>query len=172
MKRKSIAIDEFDIADDYKMENRDKLELESRYLKKFQIIHAYAILLVPIPFTIYAIYHAAVHGITWWEISLFVIMYCVSWIGITVGFHRFYSHKSFKGGKATKIMLGIFGSMACQGPLNYWVSNHRRHHQYSDQPGDVHSPYVDKDAKSISGWFRSFWHSHVAWTYSHEITKT
>lgn len=147
------------------------LGVKSPYLEKFQKIHSFAILLIPIPLSIYAFMKAANQGIHMYEIGLFFLMYCVSWIGITVGYHRFYSHRSFEGNKFVKIMLAIFGSMACQGPLNYWVSNHRRHHHYSDRPGDIHSPYIDGE-KPIKGWFKSFWHSHVAWTYKHEITNT
>ena len=68
-------------------------------------------------------------------------MYCVTGHGITVGFHRLFTHKSFKPNRAVKIALAIAGSMAIQGPVVRWVADHRKHHKFSDRDGDPHSPW-------------------------------
>jgi stearoyl-CoA desaturase (Delta-9 desaturase) len=97
-------------------------------------------------------------------------MYAVSFIGITVGYHRHFTHRAFKAPNFVRLVLGAFGATACQGPVNYWVSNHRRHHRFTDKPGDIHSPYIQGD-QPLRG-FKRFWHSHIGWTFSHEISNT
>src|SRR5436190_1896177 len=57
-----------------------------------------------------------------------------------------------------------------QGSLSYWVANHRRHHQYTDRPGDIHSPYYD-DERQL-GVLEGFWHSHMGWTFGHRMTNS
>ena len=148
-----------------------KLSVISSQLQKYQHIHSILILIIPIPFLVYGIIDVYRTGIEIINVLLFVLMYSISWIGITVGYHRFFSHKSFKANKFLKIILAIFGGMACQGPLNYWVVNHRRHHQCSDRMGDIHSPYTD-GKNEINGRWKQFWHSHVGWTYKHQISNT
>lgn len=69
---------------------------------------------------------------------LFLLFYSLSGFGITVGFHRLFTHGSFRTGRSMKIMLAICGSMAFQGPVTQWVATHRRHHQCSDGEGDPH----------------------------------
>ena len=66
-------------------------------------------------------------------------MYAITGHGITVGFHRYFTHKSFKPNAAVKIALAIAGSMAIQGPVVRWVADHRKHHKFSDRDGDPHS---------------------------------
>lgn len=68
-----------------------------------------------------------------------------------------------------RVALGIAGSMAGQGSISYWASNHRRHHKYSDMPGDIHSPYFDEERKM--GIVEGFWHSHMGWTFDHALTN-
>ena len=74
---------------------------------------------------------------------MFAIMYIATGLGITVGFHRLFTHRSFKTGKAVRAILAALGSAAIEGPVISWVADHRKHHAYSDQPGDPHSPHVD-----------------------------
>ncbi len=102
----------------------------------------------------------------WWrsitavDICLFLSMYCFTILGITMGFHRLFSHRSFQCGKAMRFLLGIAGSMAVQGPLFFWSATHRKHHKYSDREGDPHSPHIENSEKiSVKG----FLHAHVGW---------
>ena len=69
------------------------------------------------------------------------VTYLLTGIGVTVGFHRLLTHRSFKTSSSMRVLLGALGSAAVEGPLIEWVSNHRKHHQLSDEPGDPHSPH-------------------------------
>jgi stearoyl-CoA desaturase (delta-9 desaturase) len=93
-------------------------------------------------------------------------MHFASMIGITVGFHRYGAHRSFDCGSVTRSVLVALGSMAAQGPLVHWVSNHRRHHQFSDKAGDVHSPWQPEH-----GGVRGFWHAHLGWMFKADVTN-
>ena len=102
----------------------------------------------------------------WRDIAVFAILYVVTGLGVTVGFHRLFTHRSF----ATKPWLrGIFaamGSMAIEGPVISWVADHRKHHAFADQPGDPHSPHVDHGV----GWrgaLRGLLHAHMGWLFIH-----
>jgi stearoyl-CoA desaturase (delta-9 desaturase) len=102
----------------------------------------------------------------WSDIIVFAIMYIATGLGITVGFHRLFTHRSFKTGKAVKATLAILGSAAIEGPVISWVADHRKHHNYSDQPGDPHSPHVDHGS-GVKGTLRGLLHAHVGWLFLH-----
>src|SRR5262249_30218909 len=101
------------------------------------------------------------------EVCILLSSYAATFVGITVGFHRLFAHKSFETRLGIRIVLGILGCMAAQGPLIYWVSNHRRHHVHSDYPGDPHSPHVHGEEKL--DLLRGLWHAHVEWSFNQEI---
>jgi stearoyl-CoA desaturase (delta-9 desaturase) len=143
------------------------ITIKSSALKGAQKIHAWAITLLPFVGTIVAIFGFRVRPV---DIGMLVGFYLLTILGITVGFHRHFTHRAFKAHPAVRAALGVLGSMACQGPLIYWVSNHRRHHQYSDLPGDPHSPFIDHD-RALNGWV-GFWHAHMGWTFTHDTTNT
>ena len=75
------------------------------------------------------------------DVILGVVLYAVTGHGVTVGFHRLFSHHSFKANRALKVVLAAAGSMAVEGSVVSWVANHRRHHVFSDNDGDPHSPH-------------------------------
>jgi stearoyl-CoA desaturase (delta-9 desaturase) len=102
-------------------------------------------------------------GFGWVHLSIFVGMYLLSGLGITVGYHRLFTHRSFETYRVVQFVLAALGSMAVQGPLLRWVAMHRRHHQHSDQPGDPHSPHLQ--APGIVGLMRGLWHAHVGWVF-------
>lgn len=150
---------------------QQKITFDSDRLKTQQRIHA-LILMIIIP-TLGSIAAAiiAVHtGVSAIDIILLLGMYFLTSLGITLGYHRYFAHRSFQTNTTCKVILGILGSMSCQGPVIYWVSSHRRHHGYSDVAGDPHSPYIDRN-RSL-GWWQGFYHSHMGWTYSHELTNS
>ncbi|MDZ7963741.1 MAG: acyl-CoA desaturase [Nostoc sp. DedSLP03] len=147
-----------------------KVTIKSDRLKTPQQLHALAINIIPLLGSIAAIAIASHVGIGFVEVGLLVSMYVLTFVGITVGFHRHFAHCAFHTNTAVRVILAILGSMACQGPLIYWVSNHRRHHQYSDQPGDPHSPYCNQNQRL--GQIRGLWHAQIGWTFTHEITNT
>jgi stearoyl-CoA desaturase (Delta-9 desaturase) len=104
------------------------------------------------------------------SLIVFLLMYGATTIGVTVGFHRYFTHKTFETVPAVKATLAILGCTAAQGPLIYWVANHRRHHQYSDQPGDPHSPR--QHGADILGRIRGIWHAHLGWLLNGDITNS
>ena len=99
------------------------------------------------------------------DLVLFGLFYVIPGLGITVGFHRYFTHKSFECGNAVRATLAVLGAMTTQGPVSQWVSDHRKHHAHSDRHGDPHSPHVGMGA-GILGALRGFWHSHVGWLFS------
>ncbi|MEU2565076.1 fatty acid desaturase [Streptomyces longispororuber] len=98
------------------------------------------------------------------DLWLFVGMYVVRGIGITVGYHRYASHKAFKSGPAFEAFIMIAGSMGAQGPLVWWVATHRRHHRFSDREGDPHSPNLH--GCSLTQRLRGLWYAHMPWMLS------
>lgn len=108
-------------------------------------------------------------GFGWLYLGLLIGGYVVSNIGICVGFHRYFTHKSFQTGPVVKALLGVFGSMAVEGSIIQWVSTHRRHHQHSDRPDDPHSPHNHgvsaEGGRSLWSRFRGFLHAHMGWFF-------
>jgi stearoyl-CoA desaturase (delta-9 desaturase) len=100
----------------------------------------------------------------WRTISLLLVMYLLTGLGITVGFHRHFTHQSFETSRIVQAIFGILGSMAMQGPLLRWVALHRLHHQHSDQAHDPHSP--NTHGKGMLGVIRGLWHAHLGWLFS------
>lgn len=95
-------------------------------------------------------------------------LFLVTGHGVTVGFHRMLTHGSFRANRTLKIALALAGSMAVEGSVVGWVANHRRHHMFSDHPGDPHSPYIDGTAKL--GVARGFVHAHLGWLFRSDDT--
>jgi stearoyl-CoA desaturase (delta-9 desaturase) len=102
-------------------------------------------------------------GFHWVDLILLLVMYLITAIGITVGFHRLFTHRSFETSNLIKVLLAILGSMAVQGPLLKWVAVHRRHHQYSDKLEDPHSP--SHSGHGVLGVLRGMWHAHLGWMF-------
>ena len=94
------------------------------------------------------------------DLALLVGMYLLTGFGITVGFHRLLTHRSFATHRPVGYLLAVLGSMALQGSVIDWVADHRKHHAHSDRPGDPHSPHLDE------GVLRSLWHAHVGWLFT------
>jgi stearoyl-CoA desaturase (Delta-9 desaturase) len=100
----------------------------------------------------------------WPDLVVLAITYTLTGLGITVGFHRLFTHRSFKTTRAVRATLAVLGSMAVEGPVIEWVATHRKHHSFSDQPGDPHSPHVDH-APGWRGELRGLAHAHVGWMF-------
>lgn len=97
----------------------------------------------------------------WLYLSLLVGFYIATAFGITVGFHRLFTHRAFETVWPIRALLAILGSMAVQGPLVHWVAWHRRHHQHSDHDGDPHSPHLH--GEGIAAMFHGMIHAHFGW---------
>jgi stearoyl-CoA desaturase (delta-9 desaturase) len=110
------------------------------------------------------------HALHWRDVLILAILYVPTGLGITVGFHRLFTHRSFKAGPAVRGVLAALGSAAVEGPVIEWVANHRKHHAYSDRDGDPHSPHVGHG----DGWraaFRGLFHAHVGWLFRSEFAN-
>jgi stearoyl-CoA desaturase (Delta-9 desaturase) len=103
------------------------------------------------------------HAVNLTDLVMGMVLYLISGFGITIGFHRLFTHRSFKSSRLLKIALAVFGSMAMEGSVTSWVATHRRHHIYSDAPGDPHSPhrYGERGIARLRGL--AF--SHVGWLF-------
>ncbi len=102
-------------------------------------------------------------GFSWVELGLMLGMYLLTVLGITVGYHRLFSHHSFETNRVVQFLLAVLGSMAVQGPLLKWVALHRRHHQFSDTADDPHSPHAHD--QGFFGLLRGLWHAHLGWFF-------
>ncbi|GAA6621634.1 acyl-CoA desaturase [Scytonema sp. NUACC26] len=149
---------------------KQKITIANDYLQKLQQRFAFATILIPFIGSILAIGFFRLSDVGGVEIGLLVSMYALTMVGITVGFHRQFAHTAFRTNTPIRIILAILGSMAAQGPVIHWVSNHRRHHQYSDQPGDTHSPHV-YEGKQFSQ-LRGLWYAHIGWMLNGEVTNS
>ena len=102
----------------------------------------------------------------WSDLIVFAIMYVGTGLGVTVGFHRHFTHRSFKTKKPIRATLAALGSMAIEGPIISWVADHRKHHTFSDQEGDPHSPHVGHEG-GWKGALKGLVHAHVGWLFIH-----
>jgi stearoyl-CoA desaturase (delta-9 desaturase) len=102
-------------------------------------------------------------GFRWTDLGLLLGMYTLTGLGITVGFHRLFTHRAFDTSRTLQLLLGVLGSMALEAPLLKWVAVHRRHHQHSDRPEDPHSPH-HRGASALS-LLRGLWHAHMGWFF-------
>ncbi|UKD55912.1 acyl-CoA desaturase [Amycolatopsis sp. FU40] len=108
-------------------------------------------------------------GIGWTDLILATVFYVLATLGVTVGYHRYFTHGAFKASRPLRIALAIAGSMAVQGSVIFWVASHRRHHAFSDRDGDPHSPWLF--GTSPSALLRGFWHAHMGWMFQREVTN-
>ncbi|WP_439664761.1 acyl-CoA desaturase [Lentzea sp. HUAS TT2] len=108
-------------------------------------------------------------GLGWTDIGLAVFFYTFTCLGVTIGFHRYFTHGAFKANRALRIALAATGSMAMQGPIIGWVADHRRHHAYADREGDPHSPWLF--GTSAAALAKGFWHAHMGWMFRRELTN-
>jgi stearoyl-CoA desaturase (delta-9 desaturase) len=104
----------------------------------------------------------------WTDLAIMVSMYWFTGHGITIGYHRLFTHKAFKPNRALKNVLAIAGSMAIQGPVVRWVADHRKHHKFSDRDGDPHSPW--KYGNDLRALTKGLLHAHLMWLFDAEQT--
>src|SRR5689334_12621130 len=105
-------------------------------------ITVYLFVIVPFLALVTAVPLAWGWGLTWLDLALAAGFYVFTCLGTTVGFHRYFTHGSFKAKRPLRLALAVAGSLAVQCPILHWVADHRRHHAYSDQEGDPHSPWL------------------------------
>ena len=98
------------------------------------------------------------------DLAIFGVMYVLTAVGVTVGFHRLLTHRAFQTRRWLRYTLAVFGSMSVQGPVIDWVADHRKHHTFTDEDGDPHSPHAGHGA-GMRGMVRGLWHAHVGWLW-------
>ena len=102
--------------------------------------------------------------VAWIDVVVFVVGYAATCLGVTVGFHRLLTHRSFKTYPAVRYGLAVLGTLGVEGSVIKWVADHRKHHDFADEPGDPHSPH---DAgPGVLGALKGLWHAHVGWLFN------
>ncbi|WP_158894710.1 acyl-CoA desaturase [Amycolatopsis anabasis] len=108
-------------------------------------------------------------GLGWLDIGLAIGFYFLTGFGVTIGFHRYFTHGAFKANRGLRTALAVTGSMAMQGPVIGWVADHRRHHAFADREGDPHSPW--RFGSTPAALAKGFWHAHMGWLFQRERTN-
>jgi stearoyl-CoA desaturase (Delta-9 desaturase) len=101
------------------------------------------------------------------DLAILAVMYVLTGLGVTVGFHRMLTHRSFQARTPVEYAFAVLGSMAVQGPVVAWVADHRKHHAHADQEGDPHSPHVGH-GDGVTGVLHGLWHAHMGWLLSEQ----
>ncbi|WP_299540395.1 fatty acid desaturase [uncultured Streptomyces sp.] len=128
------------------------------------------LLFIVVPFValIVAVPLAWGRGVSWLDLGLMVAMYYIGCHGITIGFHRHFTHGAFKAKRPLKLALAVMGSLAVEGPLVRWVADHRKHHRFSDAEGDPHSPW--RFGETLPALMKGLWWAHIGWMFDEERT--
>ncbi|GAA2706115.1 acyl-CoA desaturase [Micromonospora olivasterospora] len=107
--------------------------------------------------------------LSWTDLAVAAFWYVLSGLGITIGYHRYFTHGSFKARPWLRVALAVAGSFAVQGEIIQWVADHRRHHAFSDLEGDPHSPW--RFGESVAGLAKGLFHAHVGWLFGRELSN-
>jgi stearoyl-CoA desaturase (delta-9 desaturase) len=135
-----------------------------------QVAVAAAITGLPFAGLIVALWLAWGHGVGLTDMLLMAGLYAFTGLGVTLGFHRCFTHRSFTAAPVLRVVLAIAGSMSFQGDVVGWVATHRRHHAFSDRPGDPHSPY--RHGNSLRGLLRGLLDAHCGWFFRADPTPS
>jgi stearoyl-CoA desaturase (Delta-9 desaturase) len=119
---------------------------------------------VPLGLLGFAVFLAWGSSLHWQDLVVLAISYVLTVAGITVGYHRLFTHRSFKTSGALRALFAVLGSAAVEGPVIEWVATHRKHHRFSDTVGDPHSPHTEHSA-GLRGALRGLFHAHVGWMF-------
>jgi stearoyl-CoA desaturase (delta-9 desaturase) len=101
--------------------------------------------------------------VDWSDLAVMLVMYVISGYGVTLGFHRLLTHRSFQTFKPVEYTLAVLGSLAMQGPVMSWVADHRKHHAHTDKEGDPHSPHGH--GSGLRGAIAGLWYAHMGWLF-------
>jgi stearoyl-CoA desaturase (delta-9 desaturase) len=129
------------------------------------------VLLIAVPFVAIIVAGPIAWGgwLGWRDVVIAVVMYAVAGHGITVGFHRYFTHGAFRANRGLRIALAVAGSLAIEGPVIRWVADHRKHHRFSDRPGDPHSPW--RYGETLPALLKGLWFAHLGWLFDVEQTS-
>jgi stearoyl-CoA desaturase (delta-9 desaturase) len=135
----------------------------------WQQIALFLFLTVPFAAVVAAVLFGWSPGLSWHDVIIAGVMYAITGHGVTVGFHRHFTHRAFKARRWLRVALAIAGMMAAQGSLLQWVADHRKHHRFSDQGEDPHSPW--RYGTSLWALSKGTFYSHVGWLFDLEQTS-
>jgi len=147
-------------------ETRGVVRLDARQLRSQRRITLVLTVLPPLAVAI-AIASLWGTGITGADLGIMLGFYSFTCIGVTLGYHRLFTHRSFRAVKPLRVTLAVAGSMSVEGSVIAWVATHRRHHAYADTYGDPHSPHLAQ-AGGLRGVLLGLWHAHLGWLFSKE----
>jgi stearoyl-CoA desaturase (delta-9 desaturase) len=133
------------------------------------LIALWAFVILPFVAIVAAVPVAWGWGLNWVDVVVGLTFYIIGGLGIGTGFHRYLTHGSFKAKRWLRIVLTIAGSTAIEGAPTQWVADHRRHHAYSDQEGDPHSPW--RYGESVWGLTKGLFYAHVGWLFFREVSN-
>ncbi|GAC1413322.1 MAG: acyl-CoA desaturase [Actinomycetota bacterium] len=142
--------------------NAAQLRLQRRITLVFTVAP-----LVGVGLAIWKLWGGGLSPLNFW---LFAGFYVATGLGITVGYHRLFTHRAFQAVRPLRVALAMFGSMALQGSVLSWCATHRRHHAYADEYGDPHSPHL-ATASGLKGVVAGLWFAHVGWLFSSEQSR-
>ena len=103
-------------------------------------------------------------AVGWVDLALFTSMYVLTGLGVTIGYHRMLTHRAFETFAWLRATFAVLGSMAIEGSAIRWVADHRKHHAFTDEEGDPHSPHVGRGA-GLFGALRGLFHAHIGWLF-------
>jgi stearoyl-CoA desaturase (delta-9 desaturase) len=144
-----------------------KIVSKSPYIAGLQRQHFFLFDIVPNAVALLAIpYHVFLFPVRLSDIVIFLAMWALTGLGITVGYHRLFTHRAFKAQPGVRAALAFCGALAGQGAVTSWAAIHRRHHELSDHAGDPHSPNLH--GESITGVLKGLLHAHYTWMIEHD----
>jgi stearoyl-CoA desaturase (delta-9 desaturase) len=109
-------------------------------------------------------------GISGIDLIVLLASYVATGLGVTVGYHRLLTHRSFRAPRPVRAFFAVAGSLAIEGSVISWVAAHRRHHAFADVEGDPHSPHLAEE-EGLAGVLKGLWHAHVGWLFDEEKTS-
>ncbi|MEV2236965.1 acyl-CoA desaturase [Micromonospora sp. NPDC049891] len=133
------------------------------------LIALWSFVVIPFAALIAAVPVAWGGWLSWVDVGIAAFWYVVSGLGITVGYHRYFTHGSFKAKRWLRIAMAASGSLAVQGEIIQWVADHRRHHAFSDLEGDPHSPW--RFGTTVRGLIKGLFHAHMGWLFGRELSN-
>ena len=124
-----------------------------------------------LPLTVTTVWFCIFPSFGWIDLLVISFMWTLTGgLGVSIGFHRYFSHRSFEATPLLQFLMGAAGSMAGQGSITYWVSLHRCHHQHSDHESDPHSPKpIRFESPTLAQRIRAFMHGHMGWVLRHDV---
>jgi stearoyl-CoA desaturase (delta-9 desaturase) len=146
--------------------SRDHRIIRSRHFHKLQRRHFFLFDVLPLVGTLIALGLLFFRPIGAMELGLLFGFWLLTGLGLTVGYHRLFTHRAFATSTTMSAILVVMGSMAGRGPMLSWAAMHRRHHELSDHEGDLHSPRLH--GGGLTGRLRGFLHAHLTWMIAHD----